>query len=231
MQFKINFKKSIIIFVLLVSVVIIGQSLSVSNGNPETKMLVSPSGGGTAPLNVTFTDISTGNFTSWLWEFGDGKNSTEQNTVHKYTKSGKYKVIFEACNQNGCKTGNNNVFIAVCENGYIFDKSKNKCLKPIITINSTKQVHVPELNIVVVVKAGCPACAVQEPIIADLKNVTEVPIQIVDIKTNREAISKYHINWTPTTIIFRNGKQYSRFDGQILSKEDYLQAIENASLS
>ena len=34
---------------------------------------------GTTPLNVTFTDTSANNPTSWLWDFGDGSFSTQQN--------------------------------------------------------------------------------------------------------------------------------------------------------
>lgn len=48
---------------------------------------------GTAPLNVTFTDTSTGNPTSWFWDFGDGTTSTERNPVHTYGAIGQYDVI------------------------------------------------------------------------------------------------------------------------------------------
>jgi len=39
---------------------------------------------GTAPLEVTFNETSTGNIDSWLWDFGDGNTSTERNPVHVY---------------------------------------------------------------------------------------------------------------------------------------------------
>ncbi|MGY8867941.1 MAG: PKD domain-containing protein, partial [Methylophagaceae bacterium] len=41
---------------------------------------------------VTFTDASTGNPTSWSWDFGDGTNSTLQNPTHAYASSGTYNV-------------------------------------------------------------------------------------------------------------------------------------------
>nr|WP_320161433.1 PKD domain-containing protein [uncultured Methanoregula sp.] len=47
---------------------------------------------GTAPQTVQFTDITTGNPTSWSWDFGDGTNSTEQNPRHTYTRSQTYRV-------------------------------------------------------------------------------------------------------------------------------------------
>ncbi|MFC1974536.1 PKD domain-containing protein, partial [Chloroflexota bacterium] len=48
--------------------------------------------------NVTFTDTSTGPPTSWLWDFGDGGTSTEQNPSHKYTEVGTYAVSLTATN-------------------------------------------------------------------------------------------------------------------------------------
>ena len=36
-------------------------------------------------LTVQFTDLSTGDYDSFYWEFGDGDTSTEQNPVHTYT--------------------------------------------------------------------------------------------------------------------------------------------------
>ncbi|MDD3622282.1 MAG: PKD domain-containing protein, partial [Methanofollis sp.] len=47
---------------------------------------------GEAPLNVTFTDLSTGNVPTWEWDFGDGTNSTEQNPLHTYEEGGIYTV-------------------------------------------------------------------------------------------------------------------------------------------
>jgi PKD repeat protein len=47
---------------------------------------------GQAPLTVQFTDQSTGNPTSWNWNFGDGDSSLVQNPVHIYLTKGKYTV-------------------------------------------------------------------------------------------------------------------------------------------
>ncbi len=56
---------------------------------------------GFAPLNVAFTDKSTGVPTAWKWSFGDGMNSTEQNPTHKYSKEGNYTVVLTASNSAG----------------------------------------------------------------------------------------------------------------------------------
>jgi PKD repeat protein len=49
---------------------------------------------GLSPLEVSFTDLSTGNITGWLWDFGDGTTTgvNEENPVHLYTVSGTYTV-------------------------------------------------------------------------------------------------------------------------------------------
>jgi PKD repeat protein len=47
---------------------------------------------GYAPLTVEFTDLSTGQITSWLWNFGDGTTSTEHNPAHVYDTAGIYTV-------------------------------------------------------------------------------------------------------------------------------------------
>ncbi len=49
---------------------------------------------GTAPLNVTFTDQSTGNVTSYAWDFNnDGTvDSTDKNPAYTYVTAGTYTV-------------------------------------------------------------------------------------------------------------------------------------------
>ncbi len=47
---------------------------------------------GSAPLDVTFTDTSTGSPTKWAWNFGDGATSTAQNPTHTYKSPGSYHV-------------------------------------------------------------------------------------------------------------------------------------------
>jgi PKD repeat protein/photosystem II stability/assembly factor-like uncharacterized protein len=47
---------------------------------------------GQAPLEVKFTDVSTGAASSYLWDFGDNATSTEQNPTHTYNTPGTYTV-------------------------------------------------------------------------------------------------------------------------------------------
>nr|WP_319377584.1 PKD domain-containing protein [uncultured Methanoregula sp.] len=56
---------------------------------------------GTAPLAVMFNDTSVNAPTSWLWDFGDGSTSTEQNVTHTFTSAGTFTVNLTATNSAG----------------------------------------------------------------------------------------------------------------------------------
>ena len=49
---------------------------------------------------IIFSDNSTGNITSWLWDFGDNEVSTDQNPEHIYTSSGEYTISLTVNNLN-----------------------------------------------------------------------------------------------------------------------------------
>ena len=70
---------------------------------PTVNFSASPTSG-TASLAVTFTNSSSGNVTSYSWNFGDGSTSTEQNPVHTYATSGIYSVILTATGPGGTNT-------------------------------------------------------------------------------------------------------------------------------
>jgi len=50
---------------------------------------------------VTFTDSSTGTIDTWLWNFGNGETSTEQNPNYTFTESGDYDVCLTVSNTAG----------------------------------------------------------------------------------------------------------------------------------
>ncbi len=67
---------------------------------------------GCAPLNVSFTNLSTGTgIDGWAWTFGDGGTSTAQNPSHSYAAAGTYSVSLtvssssQGCNATTTKTG------------------------------------------------------------------------------------------------------------------------------
>ncbi len=59
---------------------------------------------GTAPLTVSFSDMSTGEVTVWEWNFGDFTYSNAQNPVHTYTSPGLYAVALTAGGAGGFST-------------------------------------------------------------------------------------------------------------------------------
>ena len=68
---------------------VITAGFATSNNNP--------------PLNtaVNFTDQSSSNTIGWMWHFGDGDSSNQQNPSHTYTATGTYYVSMDAI---GCSS-------------------------------------------------------------------------------------------------------------------------------
>ena len=53
---------------------------------------------GCGSVTASFTDLSTGNPTTWNWDFGDGGTDNIQNPTHTYTSPGVYTVTLIAGN-------------------------------------------------------------------------------------------------------------------------------------
>jgi len=68
---------------------------------------------GKAPYKVYFSDLSSGNPTSWYWDFGDGTTSSIQNAGHTFTKAGKYTVSLTVKNAAGSNTAKKTSYITV----------------------------------------------------------------------------------------------------------------------
>ena len=69
--------------------------------------------GGVAPLQVTFTDQSSGDISAWSWEFGDGEGSVVQNPVHLYQTPGVYSVTLRVNGAGGESTRTQPAYITV----------------------------------------------------------------------------------------------------------------------
>jgi PKD repeat protein len=87
--------------------------ISVSAPPPPSADFVGSPTSGTAPLAVSFTDLSSGSPTSWSWSFGDGGTSTLQNPTHTYTTAGTYTVNLTASNTSGSDTKTRSGYISV----------------------------------------------------------------------------------------------------------------------
>lgn len=68
---------------------------------------------GTTPLTVNFSDLSSNNPTSWLWNFGDNTTSTLQNPSKTYQNAGNYTVKLTASNTGGSNIATKTNFITV----------------------------------------------------------------------------------------------------------------------
>ncbi|HEX2957203.1 MAG TPA: autotransporter-associated beta strand repeat-containing protein, partial [Chitinispirillaceae bacterium] len=75
---------------------------------------------GLAPLNVVFTDNSTGDITSHLWMFGDNNSSTDVNPMHIYAKAGIYTVTLVVTGPQGSNT------IVKTDSVYVYSKEINQ---------------------------------------------------------------------------------------------------------
>lgn len=53
---------------------------------------------------VSFYDQSSGDITSWYWDFGDGNTSTSQNPTHAYASAGTYTVTLSVTSPIGGNT-------------------------------------------------------------------------------------------------------------------------------
>jgi PKD repeat protein len=73
------------------------EVVAVAPGAPPQAAFTFQASGNT----VNFADKSTGNPTSWLWNFGDGSSSNQQNPVHTYPTAGNYTVTLTVSNANG----------------------------------------------------------------------------------------------------------------------------------
>jgi PKD repeat protein len=68
---------------------------------------------GTTPTTIKFTDKSTRSPTSWMWSFGDGGWSTEQNPTYTFSKAGTFTVTLTATNAAGSNVVTKDGFITI----------------------------------------------------------------------------------------------------------------------
>lgn len=69
---------------------------------PTANFSTNPAGQGQPGVNISFTDLSTSNINSWLWNFGDGGTSTLQNPIYSYANQGVFPVTLTVQSVDGC---------------------------------------------------------------------------------------------------------------------------------
>ncbi len=83
------------------------------NTSPTSSFTMDDSFAVCPPLNVHFTNTTTGSPVSYLWAFGDGSFSTVTSPAEPYIASGLYTVLLVSKNALGCTdtaTGHVNIF-------------------------------------------------------------------------------------------------------------------------
>lgn len=111
-----------------------------SNANAQLNAdFIASSVSGCSPLNIRFTDKSTGSPTSWYWDFGNGMNSDAQNPVAAYANPGTYSVRLIIRNSSGQNYILKNNFITVNATPQAsFTKSiSNGCLPLAVSFSNT----------------------------------------------------------------------------------------------
>jgi len=68
---------------------------------------------GLPPLNVAFSNTTTGNVTTWVWTFGDSGTSTAKYPSHTYQSGGTYTVSLTAYGPGGSNVKTRTNYIAV----------------------------------------------------------------------------------------------------------------------
>jgi PKD repeat protein len=56
---------------------------------------------GPAPLTVQFNDTSTGPHNQWVWNFGDGNTSFDQNPLYTFNEPGSYSILLNVSQASG----------------------------------------------------------------------------------------------------------------------------------
>jgi PKD repeat protein len=97
------------------------------NVKPLAEFIANPINGA-FPLEVSFTDNSVTNITSWLWDFGDGTSSIEQNPTKVYTNPGVYTVSLTVTGPGGSDSIIKTAYITVDfpEDAYYVDLNKEE---------------------------------------------------------------------------------------------------------
>jgi len=110
-----KFKGSFIVLTSFLTLFLVATEGGSQSSLPLASFTADPaSGNAGAPVAVQFTDTSTGNPTSWLWDFGDGSTSTDQNPVIAYYLPGTYPVTLTVANGAGQDTVAEDYIINAC---------------------------------------------------------------------------------------------------------------------
>ena len=92
---------------------------------PDASFNLTPTGSsGALPYQVNFTDTSTAgtnSITSWLWDFGDGTTSTQEDPTHSFVAEGSYTVTLTVTDSVGLNSTHQQTLEVTLDTPMIFD--------------------------------------------------------------------------------------------------------------
>ncbi|KKG14163.1 hypothetical protein EO94_15715 [Methanosarcina sp. 2.H.T.1A.3] len=130
---------------------------------------------GTEPLTVTFADRSTGEPTTWFWDFGDGTNSTEQHPSHTFYKAGSYTVNLTVSNGNGTNSTFATITVLEYNPAYTIDKTVTDLCGsgPSANVNSAGDVISYQIRVNNTGNVDLTNVSVNDPLLGDLTGPLE----------------------------------------------------------
>lgn len=107
-------------------------------GSPPTPAFSADDTSGTVSHTVKFFDESGGVPSGWLWEFGDGGTSSQQDPTHTYTSAGVYDVKLTASNSFGSAALTKPNYITVSDPGTVdFEAVPTSGAAPLLDVQFT----------------------------------------------------------------------------------------------
>lgn len=97
-----------------------------TNSLPIAAFTTNPQGGA-IPLTVNFTNNSSIDTTSYLWDFGNGATSTEENPSYTYITSGIFSVSLSVGNSNGSDTATDSIHAGILDDASFNYTSATYC--------------------------------------------------------------------------------------------------------
>lgn len=94
---------------------------------PPTASFTTPVTFGSVGQEIQFTDHSTGTPNIWLWDFGDGCLSDQQNPKHSYLQPGKYPITIGAKNNCGSSIMRQNILIGMAGEAFFDLDTDSPC--------------------------------------------------------------------------------------------------------
>ncbi len=106
---------------------------------PDSQFAFDPASG-EVPVEVQFTDLSTGVIEQWSWDFGDGESSFEQHPFHLYDATGTYDVSLTTSGPGGQST------LTVSNAVQVIDPQNFMSIQPVKLFQNQQDAYIPVLG-------------------------------------------------------------------------------------